>query len=392
MSEDKLKIGLFVDAFFPMVDGVINVVDNYAKKLSENAEVIVFAPRSRDKNYKDNFPYKVVRSRQFKVPMTEYDLSLPLFDSNFQHELKSANLDIVHIHSPFTIGNVGVKYAKKHHIPVIATIHSQYHRDFLAKTKSTVLADMAIHSIIKLFNETDECWAVNKKVGKLFLDFGLKKMPLVQHNATDLLPFSNELALNRLKEKYKIQDNEKVLLFVGRLDKVKNLEFLIESLKELKKLSFPFKMLFIGSGPFEHEMKQLIHRFDLTSNVIFVGKIMNRIELSSYFKLSNLFLFPSLYDSSSLVQIEAASQMTPTLFLEEAATADTITKEVNGYLAEHHPIAYARKIAEIFSNEEKYERVSQKAFNDLYKTWQQATDEALENYIRVIKNYKVMTK
>jgi 1,2-diacylglycerol 3-alpha-glucosyltransferase len=388
MENKKLKIGLFVDAFFPMVDGVINVVDNYAKKLSEYAEIIVFAPRSREKNYKDLFPYKVVRSRQFKVPMTEYDLSVPLFDSNFQQELKNAKLDIVHIHSPFTLGSVGVKYAKKHKIPVVATIHSQYRRDFLEKTKSETLADMAIHSIIKLFNQVNECWAVNHKVGEIFYQFGLKEMPKVQHNATDLIPFFDDLVLNKLREKYQIANSQKVFLFVGRLDKVKNLAFLIESLHELKKSNYQFKMLFIGSGPFEHEMKQMIHKYDLTRHVTFVGRVMDRVELSSYYRLSDLFLFPSLYDSSSLVQIEAASQNTPSLFLEGAATADTISSDINGYLAQSTPKAYAEKILDIFNHEKEYEEVCKKACDDLYITWQIATNQAYQSYLRVIENYK----
>ena len=41
--ENRIKIGLFVDAFFPMIDGVAMVVDNYAKRLVKYADVFVFA-------------------------------------------------------------------------------------------------------------------------------------------------------------------------------------------------------------------------------------------------------------------------------------------------------------------------------------------------------------
>ena len=41
--DKKITIGLFIDTFFPMIDGVTMVVDNYAKRLSEYANVIVFA-------------------------------------------------------------------------------------------------------------------------------------------------------------------------------------------------------------------------------------------------------------------------------------------------------------------------------------------------------------
>ena len=56
-----MKIGIFVDVFYPMIDGVIKVVDNYATRLSKVADVTVFCPKSSDESYKDDFPYKVVR-------------------------------------------------------------------------------------------------------------------------------------------------------------------------------------------------------------------------------------------------------------------------------------------------------------------------------------------
>ena len=64
----KLTIGLFNDSFFPMADGVIMVVDNYARVLSEYANVIVFVPKYTGKEYDDSvFPYKVVRCHSLKV-------------------------------------------------------------------------------------------------------------------------------------------------------------------------------------------------------------------------------------------------------------------------------------------------------------------------------------
>ena len=44
-----MKIGLFIDTFYPMVDGVVKVVDNYARELSKTDEVIVFCPRTDKK-------------------------------------------------------------------------------------------------------------------------------------------------------------------------------------------------------------------------------------------------------------------------------------------------------------------------------------------------------
>ena len=59
-AEKKLNIGIFNDSFFPMADGVIMVVDNYARRLCEYANVIVFVPGYRKKKYDDSvFPFSV---------------------------------------------------------------------------------------------------------------------------------------------------------------------------------------------------------------------------------------------------------------------------------------------------------------------------------------------
>ena len=63
--KNKITIGLFVDSFFPMVDGVATVVDNYAKRLSEKTNVIVFAPKYKQEYDDDKLSYKVVRCRSF---------------------------------------------------------------------------------------------------------------------------------------------------------------------------------------------------------------------------------------------------------------------------------------------------------------------------------------
>ncbi|MBE0700575.1 MAG: glycosyltransferase [Acholeplasmataceae bacterium] len=384
-KDDKLNIGLFVDAFFPMIDGVIVVVDNYAKKMSEFANVTVFAPKSRIKGYKDSLPYRIVRSKCIKVPLTDYDLSLPFFDRKFRKELRRSRLDIVHIHSPFTIGKIGISYAKKNKIPLLATLHSQYRKDFEERTKSKTIADLMIKEIMHTFNKCDELFAVNHRVVEIFNAYGAKKTIKVFYNGTDLKPLENLSLLDILRDRHQIRPDEKVFLFVGRIDVVKNIFFVLDSLLGLKKMDFKFKMLFIGSGPQEKEMKAKIEKFNMSQQVIMVGKVVDRIELSAYYKLADLFLFPSLYDASSLVQIEAASQMTPALFIEGAATADTITKDVNGYVSENDVSRYKDKIIEIFGNPEKHEAICKKAFEDLYWTWDRAVDVAYQNYLRMIK-------
>lgn len=386
---EKPKIGLFIDTFFPMVDGVIMVVDNYARRLMNDFDVTVFAPVGR-KNFNDStLPYKVVRCEsKFPLFFLDYDLPMPNQDRKFKKALKESNLDIVHIHSPFSIGEAGLKYAKKHNIPCIATMHSQFRQDFKRSVKSNLIANAMVKKIMKVFNACNECWAVNSKIAEVFVEYGAKQLPKVQNNGTDLLPFEDKNQIKELRNQYGIKNDEKVFLFIGRLTALKNIFFILDALKELDYKNFKFKMLYVGSGQDKDKLVKKIKEYGLEDKVILTGRITEREEISKYYKMADLFLFPSLYDASSLVQIEAASQKTPSLFLKGAATADTVTDNVTGYLADNSTKAYADKIIEIFDNEEQYKNICENAFKSLYVHWGDVVKKAENDYINILNNFK----
>lgn len=385
---NKITIGLFIDTFFPMIDGVTMVVDNYAKRLTKYANVIVFAPEYPKAQYDDSkFLYKVVRCKSVKMPIIDYSLPMPKIDKEFMHELNNTKLDIVHIHSPFTIGKIGVEYAKKNNVPTIATMHSQYKKDFLRAVKFEPLANLLTKVIIRQYNKCDECWAVNSEIAKIYYEeYKYKKLPKVMGNATDMKLVENmEQAKKLINEKYNISPDEEVFLFVGRINNLKNVFLIANSLKILKEKYNPkFKMLFVGSGQDEDELKSIIDKNNMNQDIIMCGKISDRELLANIYARADLFLFPSLYDASSIVQIEAASQKTPTLFVEGAATTATITENVNGFISQNNEEDFAEKINEIINNKALYDSVCENVYKDIYINWDSQVSKVFDSYMEII--------
>lgn len=383
----RLKIGLFIDTFFPMIDGVVMVVDNYARRLAKFNDVTVFAPVIPGKRFDDTaLPYKVVRAKSIPLFFIDYSLPAPAIDKKFKQELEKSNLDIVHIHSPFSIGKIGIRYAKKHNIPVIATMHSQFKQDFMRATKINFIANMLTNKIVKVFDKCDNCYAVNSEIARIFHEeYGVKVLPGVLNNATDMMPVEDiDLARKEINKKYNISNDEKVFLFVGRINILKNVLFIVDSLKILKNKGFNFKMLYVGNGQDEDKLKERIEELQLYDEVLLCGRITDRELMKKIYARADLFLFPSLYDASSLVQVEAASQHTPTIFIEGAATAATVTNNVNGIIAKNSIDDYANQIEKMITDNEFYKKISEGTFRDLYKSWDDTVKEMYEIYLRFI--------
>ncbi len=387
---NKLKIGIFMDSFYPAVDGVVLVVDNLAKELCKFADVTVVVPKNEIIEDDKKRPYKVVRINSMHVPTTEYRVGIPFLEKTaINRELWNERFDIIHIHSPFSIGKLGIEIAKKQNIPVIATMHTRFDFEIRRYLKSEQIVNLAIKKIIKVFNKCDKCIAVNKAMTSVFKEYGYKGTPIVEYNGTDMKMIDNpEKAESIINEKFNINNNENVLLFVGRINRVKNIFFILDVLEKLKDKDFKFKMIFVGTGPDEDELKKRIKEKKLINEVILTGKIMDRELLKSIYYRANLFVFPSLFDASSLVQIEAASQGTPTIFIEGSVTSDTITNNENGYTEKEDVGLFSDRIIQILEDKENYDRICKNAKEQLSKPWEEIAKETYQIYLSEIERKK----
>lgn len=387
----KIKIGMFMDSWYPDINGVILVMENLLKNMNEYADVTLVVPKM-GKNDVDNsnYPFKIIKIDSISLCLLNYRLGLvDLEYFKLKKQFKKIDFDIIHIHSPFALGRLGIRIAKEKNIPVIATMHTRWEFEFEKYLKSKKLTNIVIRHLIKSYNKCNSCIALNNSLTKVYDDYGYKGKYQIINNGTDLEIVKNkEEAIKKINNLYKLNKNDIVFLFVGRIIDVKNIFFILDVLRELKNRNFKFKMLYIGDGPDYNELSKKIKDYKMSNEIILTGKIIDRELLKEIYYRADLFLLPSLYDSSSLVQIEAASQETPTIFLEGAVTADTIENNVNGFTAKYNIKLFADRIEEIINNKDLYNKVKKNAKEDLAKSWKQISLKTYNYYLKVIDEYK----
>lgn len=106
----------------------------------------------------------------------------------------------------------------------------------------------------------------------------------------------------RIRERYGISDDSLVVGNVARFELPKNHKFLIEIFSAIHKKLPNAKLMLVGTGSLEHEIREQVERLGLYSSVVFVG---NRSDVYEYYQAMDVFLLPSLYEGLPLVSVEA---------------------------------------------------------------------------------------
>ncbi|MCF8275075.1 MAG: glycosyltransferase family 4 protein [Flavobacteriaceae bacterium] len=168
-------------------------------------------------------------------------------------------------------------------------------------------------------------------------------VPMMSVNETDLLQ-SKSISQNRN------------LLYVGRIDKEKGIEELIEACWLLKKQEAPFNLKIIGSGERDYvaEITNRVLRFDLDKHIEFVGKINDIELLKNYYRSADVFIFPSHHEGFPRVLYEAMTFGLPIIATDLETYSGTM---INGKNCSLIPIAnsnaLASSIIELLSSKEK---------------------------------------
>ena len=102
---------------------------------------------------------------------------------------------------------------------------------------------------------------------------------------------------------------------------------------------------------------------------------------------ADLFLFPSLYDTSPLTIREAAAMHTPSVMINGSMTAEVIKADVNGFLTENTAESYAAMLRQLIEKPELITSVARNASKTLTRSWEDVIDEVRERYKEIIRSY-----
>lgn len=386
-----MLIGQFSESYPPVMDGVGEVVYDYVhelRRLGDDCYAIVSGGRGSLEYDKKVGDEKVLRSIMHVIPMIS-----PYGYTKIRKEVKdkvaSLDFDIVHAHSPFMMGRYAIKTARKKNIPIVMTFHSQFKKDIKRVVKSEFITNLVLKYVVHSFKMADYVWAVSDGAAKMLESYGFSgKVETVRNFCKFTLPSEEErLKLREEGRAYLKVDNGPVALFVGQQRKEKNLDLVLSAMKILKEEGFYCTLVSVGSGPDAEKYNRIADEYKIKDRVIFTGSIKDRDLLKRIYASSDLFTFPSTYDTAGLVIMEAASCSVPSLLIKNATCAEGTRKDENVFISEENPEKYAAEMKRIFSDDELRLKVGRNAQESIYRSKEDAARDVRARYEKIIKEY-----
>ncbi len=357
-NNKKLKIGFFTDTYKPQINGVVSSVEIFRAELEKQGhQVYIYCPKI--KNEKSG--RKIIRFRSIKFFFQpEYYISLPFSRKAIEY-LWQNDLDIVHAHTPFSLGQLGYYYSVIKKVPFIHTYHTlypEYVKTYIMKGK--VLTPQMVKKLSAAFsNRCDLTIAPSEKIKKLLISYGAENKIKVLPTGLDLENFRT-IKKNNFRKKYNLNEKDKVLVYVGRLAKEKNIDFLIKVTAELKKFDNNIKLIIIGDGPVIDSLKELAKKLNLQKEVLFTGYFKKDQVIKAY-QSSDLFVFASKTDTQGMVILEALACALPVVAVKDLAFTNMVKQGVNGFLVRENKKEFASKALEILNNKKLYNKMANNA-------------------------------
>ena len=387
----KYNIGLFNDSFPPTIDGVANTVYNYAEVLyKDDVNCTVVTPKYP--GVFDDYPYDVVRFSSLVMPKRLEYRAGNIVPLKVLKILSDKKFDLIHVHSPFVSSLVADEVAKLNPgIPVVFTYHTKFDVELERRIKSKYFLKIARKFVLKNIKRADEVWVVSDGAAKSLRDIGYKGDYKVMKNGTDFKKGkSSEEEILKLKNELKISEDELMFLFVGRMMWYKNIKLILDALKLLPS-KLKFKMVFVGDGLNRSEIEQYAKQIGIFEKCIFVGAVSDREKLREYYSASDLFIFPSTYDTSGLVVMEAAATKLPSVLIKNSCAAENVTDNQNGFLCNENTKSLKNTILQAVLDRKRLKEVGEHAQEEIYCSWEESVKNAYKRYEEIIENYEPKT-
>ncbi|MCR0326604.1 RecX family transcriptional regulator [[Clostridium] innocuum] len=367
-----MRIGLFTDTYTPDINGVVSSIVTLQRELEKNGHDVYVITNHKAMTMKKEGNVLRLPGLELKW-LYGYKLSTP-YHFSARDEIKNMHLDVIHVHTEFGVGMFGRIVAKYLNIPVVTTYHTMY-EDYTHYVNRFEIdeVDKVTKKVVSTFSRSisDSAQAVispSEKTKETLLKYGVKTPIYVIPTGLNFDKFHPDnidpQQVQAIREQYGIHEDERLIVFVGRIAQEKSIEIPIEGFRYVKDPKI--KLMIVGGGPQLEELQEMVKRYHLEQQVIFTDKKLPE-EVPAYYACADCFVSASLTETQGMTYIEALACGLPVFARYDDVLKDLVIEEDSGFLFETRQ-EFADKLTDFMHrSDEERKAFSKRAFEKIVK-------------------------
>jgi 1,2-diacylglycerol 3-alpha-glucosyltransferase len=340
---------LFVsDVYFPRVNGVSTSIRTFRADLAQLGVESTLVTPSYPGAAEDQDP-SIIRVPSGGVPRDPEDrrfLAGPL--RRVMNQELAAKVDLVHIHTPFIAHYAGVRFAREHRLPVVATYHTffeDYLHHYVPVLPRGIGRWIARRFTLSQCADVAELVSPSAPMRDALRAYGVTTPIEVLPTGLGAESFVRGEGA-RFRQKFSLPADRPLLLYVGRVAFEKNIDFLLRMFVRLRARRPDALFVVAGEGPARPHLERLARELGIHESVRFIGYLDRTRDLPDCYAAGDAFVFASRTETQGLVLLEAMAQGTPVVSIAELGTRSILTEGCGAYVVPEEVETFAATVAE----------------------------------------------
>ncbi len=389
-----MRIGIFSECFNPVLNGVVVSINTFRKELEKRGhQYFIFTTDNPACNRKDDSACRYPIMLDFRGKGGRYPISWPQSARRQAKKIASYKLDLIHSQHLLGLGLLGLKAGKLLKIPTILTYHTllaEYAH--YSPVFPTLVRKYLIRQSRVICNKYDQIITPSESMKKILVSYGVKTPIEAIPTGINIADYQNPYSREELVTKWQVPKEKKLLLYVSRIAKEKNVGFLFEAIKKLNQKRNDFHLLMIGGGPELSLYRKKIIDWQLDKIATFTD-MLPKAETNRYFGAADIFIFPSVTETQGIVVTEAMAAGTPAVAINQMGPSDIISDGDDGFLVALNVDEFTAKIECLLDDENLRNKMSKISRENAQKFSVKTTSDQMEAlYEKIKSNYHSQSK
>lgn len=369
---NKKEIIIFTEYFIPKLGGVERYTDKLVSELKTKYNITIITSKLDEvEEYEEKENVRI-----FRVPIHNiFKNRYALIKNNKKlkeiiKEMDKTKYDFLLCQTRFfPLSYFGVKYAKKHNIPVMVVEHGSSH--FTVNNKVLdFFGHIYEHQLTKAVKKKcDMFYGVSERCVSWLKHFKIDAKGVL-YNSIDQNDY------DKYKDKYFFKKNKKEIniCYAGRLIKEKGLYELCDAFNKLSKKYKNINLQIAGDGPILEDLKE---KYSKNKKISFLGKL-NFDNVMKLYNSCDIFVYPSMYAEGLPTSIlEAGLMKCAVVATDRGGTVEVITHKKDGLICEENTESIYENIKYLLDNPKIIEEYSEKLHKRIKEnfTWSVTADK-----------------